>query len=167
MNVESGTDRPSKSARKREIAALQELAEQMAALSDGELQRLGVDGSLRREIQQVRSIRPSGARKRQLKHCVKYMQPEQLGEVRAYLADRHSQQVEANRRLHETERWRDRLAEQGDRALEELFARYPDLDRQHVRQLSREAARERETGKPAGAGRKLYRHLRESLFDAN
>ena len=115
MNIESKAEKPSKSARKREIAALQELAEQMVALSDSELQRLGVDESLRLEIQQVRSIRPSGARNRQLKHCVKYLDSQDLSAVRAYLADQHSQRIAANRQLHEIERWRPEAGRAGHR----------------------------------------------------
>ena len=167
MNDEIGTEKPSKSARKREIEALQGLADQMAALSDKELLRLGVDEPLREAIAQVRPMRPSGARNRQLKHCVKFMDIQALDQVRAYIEDHHSQQVEANRRFHEIEHWRDRLVEQGDAGLEVLFARYGNLDRQRVRQLCRDATREKELGKPAGAGRKLYRYLRDCLFDAD
>jgi ribosome-associated protein len=167
MNIESKTEKPSKSARKREIAALQELAEQMVALSDSELQRLGIDESLRLEIQQVRSIRPSGARNRQLKHCVKYLDSQDLSAVRAYLADQHSQQIAANRQLHEIERWRDRLIEEGDSALQLLFDNQEIPDRQHLRRLCRDAIRENESGRPAGAARKLFRYLRDVLVGAN
>lgn len=167
MNIESKAEKPSKSARKREIAALQELAEQMVALSDSELQRLGVDESLRLEIQQVRSIRPSGARNRQLKHCVKYLDSQDLSAVRAYLADQHSQRIASNRQLHEIERWRDRLIEEGDSALQLLIDNQEIPDRQHLRRLCRDAIRENESGRPAGAARKLFRYLRDVLVGAN
>jgi len=166
MSNDSVSEKPSKSARKREVEALQLLAEQMSALSDQELRRLNIDRQLRDAIGQARSMRPSGARNRQLKHCVKFMDPEELAEVRAYLADRHSQQVAANREFHEIERWRDRLVDEGDEGLAMLFETYPSLDRQRVRQLCRDATREKETGKPPGAGRKLYRFLRESLLES-
>lgn len=165
MIDETLPEKPSKSALKREIEALQHLADQMSALNDQELRRLGVDDGLREAIAQARSMRPSGARNRQLKHCVKYMDLESLAEVRAYIEDRHSQQVAANREFHEIERWRDRLIAEGDQGLEALFSHHDGLDRQRIRQLSRDAAREKETGKPAGAGRKLYRYLRESLLN--
>jgi len=160
-------EKPSKSARKREVAALQVLADQMAALSDKELERLGVDEPLREAIEQVRAMRPSGARNRQLKHCVKYMDVEALAEVRAYIEDHHSQRVAANRRFHEIEQWRDRLVQEGDAALEVLLSTHQNIDRQRIRQLCRDASREKETGKPAGAGRKLYRYLREIMETAN
>ena len=167
MNDDSNDERPSKSARKREIEALQTLADQMTGLSDKELARLGVDQQLRDAINLVRPMRPSGARNRQLKHCVKFMDNDDLTEVRAYLDDRHSQQVSVNREFHEIERWRDRLLSDGDTALEALFDQHPQLDHQHVRQLCRDGMREKETGKPAGAARKLFRYLRESLLGAN
>lgn len=160
-------EKPSKSARKREIEAMQFLADQMTTLSDTELQRLGVDELLREAIGLVRSMQPSGARNRQLKHCVKFMDMRALAEVRAYLDDRHSQQVQLNRQFHEIERWRDRLIDEGDTGLKILFDTYGDLDHQRVRQLSRDAAREKETGKPAGAGRRLFRYLREYLPGSN
>lgn len=168
MSRENETERPSKSARKREVEALQTLAGQMAGLSDAELGRLGVDQRLRDAISLVRPMRPSGARNRQLKHCVKFMDSAALGEVRAYLDDRHSQQVSANRAFHAIERWRDRLLDDGDnKALEELFDAHQDLDRQRLRQLVRDARREKDSGSPAGAGRRLFRYLRECLIDAN
>jgi len=163
MIEEKGAERPSKSARKREIEAMQALADQMATLSDHELHRLGVDESLREAIGLVRPMRPSGARNRQLKHCVKFMDMQALSEVRAYIDDQHSQRVEINRRFHEIERWRDRLIAEGDAGLEVLFDTYEGLDRQRTRQLCRDAMREKESGKPAGAGRRLYRYLREYL----
>ena len=60
-----------------------------------------------------------------------------------------------------------RLVSGGDEALAELLDLHPDLDRQHLRRLCRDAAREREQGKPAGAGRKLFRYLRERMGPNN
>jgi ribosomal 50S subunit-associated protein YjgA (DUF615 family) len=37
------------------------------------------------------------------------------------------------------------------------------MDRQHARRLVRDAVREQETGRPAGAGRKLFRFLAAQL----
>ena len=141
MSEDDERQRPSKSARKRELLALQDLANEMVGLSNRELEQLGVDPQLRAALDLVRPMRPSGARNRQIKHCVKFMDDAELGEVRAYLADRHAGQVEANRALHRCERWRDRLINDGDTALEALFDEFPELERQPVRQLVREAIR--------------------------
>ncbi len=168
MSDESTTEapvneKPSKSARKRELLALQGLADQMATLSDSQLRKLNIEEALREAIAELRAMRPSGARNRQIKHCVKLMDPEELQEVRVYIADQQSKRVGSNQVFHEIERWRDRLIEEGDTALEALFTTNDTLDRQHVRRLCRDAVRERESGKPAGAGRKLFRYLKDAL----
>lgn len=155
--------RPNKSAIKRELAAVQELAVRMAELSDGELQRLGIGERVRALLAQIRAMRPSGARNREIKHCTRLMQQEDLEPVRIWLDDRQSRQLRQNQHFHRLEQWRDRLVEEGDEALAQLLAEQPGLDRQRLRQLVREAQREKGQGKPAGAGKKLFRHLRESL----
>jgi len=98
---------------------------------------------------------------------VKYLDSQDLSAVRAYLADQHSQRIAANRQLHEIERWRDRLIEEGDSALQLLFDNQEIPDRQHLRRLCRDAIRENESGRPAGAARKLFRYLRDLLVGAN
>jgi ribosome-associated protein len=155
--------RPSKSAIKREMAALQRLAEQMAGLGDAELGRLGVDAPLREALAQVRAMKPSGARQRQVRYCVRLMDPAGLDAVRERLAAGGTRHAATNRRFHRVERWRDRLRGEGDRALAELLTADPGLDRQYLRQLVRDASREYESGKPAGAGRRLFRYLDAQL----
>lgn len=164
---EVGAERPSKSARKREIVAMQQLAERMTGLSDRELERLGVGTPLRQALDQARGMKASAARNRHIKYCVRLMDPQELDQVQAYLADRQSQQVASNRLLHAAERWRDRLIDEGDTGLDALIEEHADLDRHALRQLQRDAARERATGRPAGAGRKLFRALREALTRAS
>ena len=53
------------------------------------------------------------------------------------------------------------MLEDGDAALAELTARFPQLDRQHLRRLVREARHERAADKPPTAARALFRYLRE------
>ena len=167
MTDQEAGGRPNKSAKKRELDALHALAEQMLTLSDKELVKLGVGEKLRDALAQVRPMRVSGARNRQLKHCVKFMDADELVPVSTYLNDRRSSQLADNQRFHQMEKWRDRLVQEGDEALGALLDEYPNVDRQRLRQLTRDAAREHENGKPAGAGRKLFRFLRENVFPDN
>ncbi len=153
--------RPNKTALKREIAVRAELLERAIGLNDHELTRLGLDEAAIAEIGKVRAIRPSGARKRQLKYCLRQLAVEDFDSLRIYLEDRQSQQIEANRIFHRLERWRDRLIAEGDALIGEAVAEWPGLDRQQFRQLICDARRERETGKPVGASRRLFCHLRE------
>ncbi len=163
MTRVDGDGRPNKSARKREIAALHGLAERMLALTDGELERLGVDAALRDALAMARPMRPSGARQRQVKHCVKLMDGEDLAAVITYLDDHRSRRHAESQALHRLERWRERLLADGDTALGELLACSPGVDRQRLRQLCRDARREHDSGRPAGAKRKLLRFLRDAV----
>ena len=155
------SNRPNKTALKREIAARSELIEQATQLTDAELSKIGLAEDDIAEIAAVRAIKPSGARNRQLKFCVKSLADVDLSGVDTYLNNRHSQQLEVNQAFHHLEQWRDRLIEEGDGLLGELATEWPHLDRQKLRHLVRDARREVEHGKPAGAKRKLFRYLRE------
>ena len=55
------------------------------------------------------------------------------------------------------------LAE-GNEALTELFEECPDADRQHIRQLVRNAQKESQAGKPPKSSRLLYQYLK-GLFN--
>ena len=68
--------------------------------------------------------------------------------------------------LHRVEALRDELIEHGDEALAQLLAEHPHADRQHLRQLARNAREERLKNKPPHAFRELFRELR-TLLDSD
>jgi ribosome-associated protein len=68
--------------------------------------------------------------------------------------------------LHRVEAMRDRLVAEGDEALAELLSGYPQADRQHLRQLARNAREEKLRNKPPHAYRELFRELRVLMLDA-
>ena len=67
--------------------------------------------------------------------------------------------------LHQLEAWRERLLVEGDSALAELLQAHPHPDRQHLRQLVRNAKEERLKNKPLHAYRELFRELRLLMRD--
>ena len=54
---------------------------------------------------------------------------------------------------------------EGDAALAEFLNEYPSADRQHLRQLARNAKEEKLKNKPPHAFRDLFRELRELVVD--
>lgn len=160
---EGADQRPSKTQVKREFKALQDLAERLAGLSNGELERLGLGAKARQAIAEIRRIPASGARERQIKYAGKLLAGEDTGPAGLYLDDRQSAQLAINQHFHALERWRDRLLAEGDAAVTELFEAHPGLDVQQLRQLVRAARAERDAGKPPAAARKLFRFLRGQL----
>lgn len=157
-------DRPSKSALKRQMTALQKLGEELVGLSDRELARIPIeDEDLHRVILEARGINSRSARRRHLQYLGKLMRSVDPEPIERALAELHQGRRENARAFQDLEQWRDRLLAEGDGALDELLADHPGADRQQLRQLIRQHRREVEAGKPPVASRKLFRYLRELI----
>lgn len=156
-------DKPSKSQKKREMHALQDLANKLSTLSDNELTRLGIGAATINALTTLRPMSASGARQRQIKYAAKLLQNEHIAASELLFASREAVQSEANQQFHTLELWRDRLIAQGDKALSELLDKYPGLDRQQFRQLIRSAQRERDLDKTPVSARRLFKLLRAEL----
>jgi ribosome-associated protein len=160
---EEGFDEaPSKSALKREMTARQELGEALCGLSERELARIPIeDEALLAAIRESHRIRHHSALRRHRQFIGKLMRridPEPLQQA---LDELHREKRGESDRLHELEALRDTLVQQGDRALTQVLERFPQADRQQLRQLTREAQRERQEERPPKASRRLFRYLRE------
>lgn len=166
-DVAGGEDSPSRSQRRRDALAVFELAERLAQLSDPQLDQLPLDEELRDEVEKTRRVTQQIARKRQTQFLAKMLRrrEDELEPIRAALD--HDRQVSRKEtaELHRLEDWRERLVAGGDEALTELLALFPAADRQHLRQLARQAKVERHENRPPHAFRELFRELRE-LFGA-
>ena len=154
---------PSRSQQRREALAIFELAETLAALSDAQLARVPLADELRDETLRTRAVTSHIARKRQTQYLAKQLRKlddADLDAIRAALEHDRTQAHHDTAELHRLEAWRERLVAEGDVALEELLALHPSADRQHLRQLARNARSEREGNKPLHAYRELFRALR-------
>ena len=154
---------PSKSSRKRASNALQDLGEELLALSADQLQQLELPESLYEAVRVGQSIKAHGGLLRQRKFIGKLLRQLDGEQIRAGLEDLRGASVEQVRLLHECERWRDRMLAEGDAAINEFMATHPKAERQKLRQWVRDALREREAEKPPRAARLLFRYLRETL----
>lgn len=157
---------PSRGQQRREAMAVFELGEKLVALSEAELARLPIPEHLLVEIRHTQRITSHIARKRELQHLAKIMRREEdqtLDAIRKALEHDKAQMRRQTAALHRVEAWRDRLLADGDQALAELLAQYPHADRQHLRQLARNAREEQLRNKPPHAFRELFRELRELL----
>lgn len=158
-----GDGRPSKSALKREMAARQALGERLCTLTPRELEQipLQADSALHAAVLQSRSISSNSARRRHMQYIGKLMRdvdPEPLTAALEQLYASHAAETAA---LHALEALRDDLVQRGDTAINDVVARWPEADRQLLRQMLRQHGREQATGKPPAAARRLFRYLRE------
>ncbi len=160
-------DRPSKSARKRQMTALQKLGEAMVELSDKELARMPIeDERLKEVIVEARGIRSHSARRRHLQLVGKLMRDVDPAPIQQALDELHQRRRGAADAFKALEDWRDRLIREGDGAIQAALDTWPQADRQQLRQLIRQHQKEASTGKPPAASRKLFRYLRELAGEA-
>jgi len=158
---------PSRSEQRRAALEVLDLGAQLVALSDAQLTKLPVPESLLPHIRECKRITSHIAHKRQLQFLAKQMRREDDETLEA-IRDALDEKGEAARRdvaaMHRVEAWREKLIDGGDAALAELLDEHPQADRQHLRQLVRNAIEERNRNKPPRAFRELYHALRELLL---
>jgi ribosome-associated protein len=159
---------PSRSEQRRAALDVLALAQQLSGLSASQLAKLPIPEDLLPHIRETQRITSHVAHKRQLAFLAKQMRREDDATLDA-IRDALDAGGEAGRRetalLHRVEGWRDRLLADGDIALADLLVEHPDADRQHLRQLVRNAVEERNRNKPPHAAREMFRALRELLAD--
>ena len=157
---------PSRSEQRRAALDVLALGQQLVDLSAAQLAKLPIPDDLLPHIRDTQRITSHVARKRQLAFLAKQMRREDDATLDA-IRDGLDAGGEAGRRetalLHRIESWRERLLAEGDAALSDLLLECPDADRQHLRQLTRNAIDERARNKPPHASRELFRVLRAVL----
>lgn len=156
-------ERVNKTRVKLEIDALVTLGKAVAALSKDQFEAMPLPDTLKESIVTVRKLTKNGAIKRQYKYIGKLLREmgDDVDGVFQALDKQLDKDRSATARLHQLEHWRDRLSEEGDTALGDFVANFPQADRQHIRQLQRKAKQELEREKPPAAARKIFQYIKE------
>lgn len=160
---------PTRTQQRRDALAVLELANQLVELPATRLAKLELPDDVRDEIAHVRRIASHIARKRQLAFLAKLMRrhdSEAFDSVRAALGENRDRQRQETAAMHRMEALRERLlGGDGDTAATELIEQHPNVDRQHLRALIRQARIEKAApNKPPRAFRELFQLLK-SLQD--
>lgn len=153
-------ERPSKSQRKRDMTALQDLGESLLRLTSAELARIDLPEELRQAITGSARITSHEARRRHLQYIGKLMRQVDPQPLRAAIDDATGESKQAVALMHRCERLRDALLAD-DGALEAVLAELPGADVQQLRSTIRAARREHAEGRPPRHARQLYRWLHE------
>jgi ribosome-associated protein len=162
---------PTRTQQRRDALAVLELANQLVELPPTRLAKLELPDDVRDEVAHVRRITSHIARKRQLAFLAKVMRRHDntaFDDVRAALGENRDRQRQETAAMHRMEALRERLLdEDGDDAVTELIEQYPNVDRQHLRALIRQARVEKVTpNKPPRAYRELFQLLKSLQDDA-
>ena len=158
----------SKTVKKKMMTELQKIGEMLVTLKATRLNEIPLDGSLRLAITQAQKMKTGNALRRQLQYIGKLMRSTNYDEIIQALARFEEAGKRQNYLSHQTENWRDRFIQQGQQALNEFLEQYPESNRQQLRQLLREVAKEQQqlAINPQLApkySRKLFKMLRDVI----
>jgi ribosome-associated protein len=150
----------SKSQRKRDADAAQQLGVDLLNLSVEALKTIELPDNLIKALDDARRIRTNIALKRQLQYIgklMRYIDVEPIKKQYLNLTNHYDKDIKD---LHRLEKWRDRLLSEGDKALDALLIEAPNADRQHLRQLIRQSAKETKLNKPPKSAREIFKYLK-------
>jgi ribosome-associated protein len=150
----------SKSQVKREMHALLELGRELVNLPKEQFAKIELPEEVCDAIIEARNIHSHGAHKRQLQYIGKRLRSVDAEHIREQIDTLEGHSKQAAAALHHVERWRDQLLDEGDGALEALVSEFPNTDRQYLRQLIRNAQKEKKENKPPKSARALFQYLR-------
>ncbi|MCA1788750.1 MAG: DUF615 domain-containing protein [Thioalkalivibrio sp.] len=152
---------PSKSQRKRESNALQDLGQALVKLPEDRVRQLDLPDALRSAVLEGQRIRSHGALRRQMQFIGKLMRDVDAEPIARQLAEMRGVSDRSKAEFHALEHCRDRLLAD-DQALTEWLADHPESDVQQLRQLLRNARKEAAQGKPPRSSRALFRMLAQA-----
>jgi ribosome-associated protein len=157
---------PSKSARKREATAAQDLGTRLIGLKESELLALDLPEVLHDAILLAKRITSRGGLARQRQYIGKLMRNVDPAPIEMALGAQSRVSAMDAEKHKRVEAWRVRLLTEGTSALDELVEWRPAADRKALQALITKATSARvDAGTREGASRELFRAIR-SLFDA-
>ena len=154
----------SKSQLKRESQALQDLGKRLAALPADQLNRIPLDAKLLEAIALAKRIQNKrSALKRHYQFLGKLLRARNTDPILAALAEIDQQSQQSIQRHHRAERWRDRIIEQGNDAIEALLDEINHADRQKLRQLWRNHENAKTDARRNQHSRLIYKEIKQAL----
>ena len=149
----------SKSQVKRELLALHDLGRDLVELPVKALNQIPLTEETLEAILEAKQFKMEALR-RKLKHIGKLMRDEDADSIRIALDKLRQPHEKKVSEFHEVEGWRDSLLAGDDAVLGDLCERFVDIDRQHLRQLVRNAQKEKTMNKPPKSARVLFGYLK-------
>ena len=159
-------DGPSKSQKKRESTALQDLGEELVALSKDRIAKIDMSERLRDAILQAQRITAHEGRRRQMQFIGKLMRSTEVEPLQSAVDEVKGASAASTARQHRLEALRTRLMAD-ETGFAQLAEDFPQADIQRLRQLRRNALKEAEQKKPPKSFRELFRELRDLVESAN
>lgn len=155
--------RKNKTALKRNLIELREMAKEIMKLNEDQIRGLPMDERLQNECIFGKKMRKEALR-RHLIFLERLMDKEDNTDaIRQALDDLQRPQQADVELFHQLETWRDQLLNADRGLMEELLDKYPALERQSLRQFLRNAEKEKAQNKPPKSSRALFKYLRTNI----
>ena len=155
----------SRSQKKRESTAAQDLGVMLRSLAESELRELDVPEALIQAVGDWKKFPGHEAKRRQMQYIGRLMRELNVEALRERLEAHLAPSREETRALHTLENLRERLVGADEQNLEkelaDLAETYPAISTAHVRHLALAARTEKEKKRPPKAFRELFRYLKD------
>lgn len=152
----------SKTQLKQEAKELVDLGKKLIELTPAKLKEFDLDDELLEAITLAQKInRKKDGYRRQLSFIGKLLrQRDNTPEIAHQMTMLNVSQRQVVQAFHALENTRDDIVARGDDAINEVLTAHPQLDRQHLRQLARQAKKQAEQNKPPKASREIFQYLK-------
>ncbi len=159
-------DGPSRSQRKREAAALQDLGTRLLSLTAPQLAALRLPEALYDAVVHANSITSHEAKRRQVQYLGKLMRRHDITAITALFTEVDRQKALEKHHMRQVDHWLAGLLDpdQQSTTLDAVVMAHPTADREGLRKISRLAQREQQAAS-ATAPPKFTRQLRRALHD--
>jgi len=155
----------SKSEMKRDMTELQKLGEQILELSKAKQAKLPLSDRMLAAIDEYHRIGKNEAKRRHLQYVGKVMRDEDDEAIREALELLDPSSEAYGRIQKQQEQWRTRLVSDTN-AMNQFIEQFPQVDRQQLRTLVRNASKEMnsEPPKPGSNFKKLFKFIKEQYL---
>lgn len=147
---------------KKAAQAVTEMGETLAQYSPSQLKKFNLPDELLNAILLLQEMKNGPAIKRQKGFIGKYLRKDEalIADIKEQLFAMEQKAKQQTVHFHRLEKWRDRLVNEGDDALNEFMELYTHADRTQLRQWIRNAQKETEQNKPPKAYRAIFQYLK-------
>jgi ribosome-associated protein len=146
---------------KEEMQDLQRLGESIVKLPLDRINKIEMPEELREAILLARTLKKHGAMRRQMQYVGTLMRNVDTEPIRSFIDNIKIGSKDESRTFNKLEKWRDDLVNGKAGVMDCVLNELPGVDRQHIRQLVRNAVKEKEKVQPPKASRALFRYLKE------
>lgn len=152
----------SKTKRKQISTALQKLGVELVALNRARLDQLQLPEQLLDAVLLAKRLGRDEAGRRQMQYIGRIMRGIDAAPIQQQIDAWNGANDQEIGRLHEVERWRDRLIAE-DASLAEFLSLYPACDSQQLRTLIRNTRKEQAAQRPPAHYRALFKAVRAAV----